>query len=53
MSNGEFGGIETKLNNMSYKLDVMEQKVNDLGNILQQILNKIESLDYNISQGRF
>ena len=30
MSNGEFGGIETKLNNMSYRLDSMEQKINNL-----------------------
>ena len=52
MSNGEFGGVETKLNNISYKLDTMEQKINDLEGILQLILNKIESVDYNVSQGR-
>ena len=52
MSNGEFGGIETKLNNISYKLDTMEQKINSLESILQLILNKIESVDYNVSQGR-
>ena len=52
MSNGEFGGIETKLNNINYKLDTMEQKINNLEDILQLILNKIESVDYNVSQGR-
>jgi len=52
MSNGEFGGIETKLNNMSYRLDSMEQKIIALEGLLQQILNKIESVDYNVSQGR-
>jgi len=52
MSNGEFGGIETKLNNINYKLDTMEQKINNLEGILQLILNKIESVDYNVSQGR-
>ena len=52
MSNGELGGIETKLNNINYKLDTMEQKINNLEGILQLILNKIESVDYNIFQGR-
>ena len=41
MSNGEFGGIETKLNNMSYRLDSMERKINKLEGLLQQILSKI------------
>jgi hypothetical protein len=52
MSNGGFGGIETKLNNMSYRLDSIEQKINNLEGLLQQVLNKVESINYNVSQGR-
>lgn len=50
MSNGEFGGIETTLNNMSYKLDSMERKINDLESLLQQILSKVDTLDDSVSQ---
>ncbi len=50
MSNGEFGGIETKLNNMSYKLDSMERKINDLESLMRQILSKIDNVDYAVSQ---
>jgi len=50
MSNGEFGGIETKLNNMSYKLDSMERKINDLESLLQQILIKVDNVDDSVSQ---
>jgi len=45
MSNGEFGGIETKLNNMSYKLDSMERKINELENLIRQILSKVDNTD--------
>ena len=50
MSNGEFGGIETKLNNMSYKLDSMERKINDLESLIRQILRKVDNVDYSVSQ---
>ncbi len=50
MSNGEFGGIETKLNNMSYKLDSMERKINDLESLMRQILRKVDNVDYSVSQ---
>ena len=50
MSNGEFGGIETKLNNMSYKLDSMERKINDLESLMRQILSKVDNVDYSVSQ---
>lgn len=50
MSNGEFGGIETKLNNMSYKLDSMERKINDLESLMRQILSKVDNVDYAVSQ---
>jgi len=52
MSNGEFGGIETKLNNMSYKLDSMERKINDLESLMRQILSKVDNVDYSVSQLR-
>ena len=52
MSNGEFGGIETKLNNMSYKLDSMERKINDLESLMRQILRKVDNVDYSVSQLR-
>ncbi len=52
MSNGEFGGIETKLNNMSYKLDSMERKINDLESLMRQILSKVDSIDYTVTQLR-
>ena len=52
MSNGEFGGIETKLNNMSYKLDSMERKINELENLIRQILSKVDNIDYTVSQLR-
>jgi len=50
MSNGEFGGIETKLNNMSYKLDSMERKINDLESLIRQILSKVDNVDNAASQ---
>jgi archaellum component FlaC len=50
MSNGEFGGIETKLNNMSYKLDSMERKINDLESLMRQILSKVDNVDNAVSQ---
>jgi archaellum component FlaC len=50
MSNGEFGGIETKLNNMSYKLDSMERKINDLESLMRQILSKVDNVDNTVSQ---
>ena len=50
MSNGEFGGIETKLNNMSYKLDSMERKINDMESLMRQILSKVDNVDYAVSQ---
>lgn len=52
MSNGEFGGIETKLNNMSYKLDSMERKNNELENLIRQILSKVDNIDYTLSRLR-
>ncbi len=50
MSNGEFGGIETKLNNMSYKLDSMERQINDLESLMRQILRKVDNVDNAVSQ---
>ena len=50
MSSGEFGGIETKLNNMSYKLDSMERKINDLESLIRQILSKVDNADNADSQ---
>ena len=50
MSNGEFGGIETKLNNMSYKLDSMDRKINDLESLMRQILSKVDNVDNAVSQ---
>jgi len=50
MSNGEFGGIETKLNNMSYKLDSMERKINDLESLMRQTLSKVDNVDNTVSQ---
>lgn len=50
MSNGEFGGIESKLNNMSYKLDSMERKINDLESLMRQILSKVDNVNYSVSQ---
>jgi len=52
MSSGEFGGIETKLNNMSYKLDSMERKINDMESLMRQILSKVDSIDYTVTQLR-
>ena len=50
MSNGEFGGIETKLNNMDYKLSSMERKINDMESLMQLILSKVDSIDYTVTQ---